>query len=460
MSNTRYIELDSTYRDRNQFPLPAEFSVQIAQYGSGDRFTAKDPVSKMAPLLVFDGNFDDTGGLVLAGNVDAFGPGIGASSDGLRIIVSSVAGTMNQEENYYVGAVLFNTTTGDRVRIYNFEYLNTSGGLDRGIFTTRTGINITAGDAITITNPSDNSGPNAHIFIPFGEIFKENYYINLFLIDETIGENLLITGYDSTTSIADTAGVFGGGWAATDSYTIREAVPFETGTLVASTINTVEFPVSFTTENDFYTGSFVRITNGPAAGQSRRIVNYSDATVPSRVATVFPPFTVIPGLATFEILNYSYDNYNTIDYTGSIVSQSENVCYEMELLNLILPNRDLAVDQGNRIVFHPYVEVEFRTLSTPTKSVIYSNNPNSKKSVFRAPIDDIPSPLVSSYVKIDGDGMVQTIKFKPNDTIYFRVSMPNGETFRTIEQDLFSPARPNPDLQISMAVAIRRIGPE
>lgn len=69
MSNTRYIELDSTYRDRNQFPLPAEFSVQIAQYGSGDRFTAKDPVSKMAPLLVFDGNFDDTVLIVLATRV-------------------------------------------------------------------------------------------------------------------------------------------------------------------------------------------------------------------------------------------------------------------------------------------------------------------------------------------------------------------------------------------------------
>lgn len=459
MSNTRYIELDSTYRDRNQYPLPAEFEVQLAQYGSGDRFNAKDPVSKMAPLVIFDGNFDLTGGLVLNGNVDAFGPGVGATSDGLRIVVSSAAGTMNQTENYYTGAVLFNTTTGDRVRIYSFEYLNTSGGLDRGIFTTRTGIAITAGDVITITNPSDNSGPNSHIFIPFGEIFKENFYINLFLIDETIGQGLLITGYDSITSLATLQGVFGGGWAATDSYTIREAVPFETGVLVASTINTVEFPVTFNNTFEYYTGSFIRITGGPAAGQSRRIVSYSDALVPNRVATVFPPFSVVPGLVTFEILTFSHDNYNTIDYSGSIVSQNQSVGYEMELLNLILPNRDLAVYEGNRIVFHPYVELEFSNLSSPNKSVIWSNNPNNKNALFRVPINDIPSPLVSSYVKVDGDGMVQTIKFKPNDTLKFRVSMPNGETFRTIESDLFSPARPNPDLQISAVVAVRRIDP-
>ena len=45
MSNTRYLEIDSTYRNRNDWPLPANFEVPISQTGRKNIYNALDPVS-------------------------------------------------------------------------------------------------------------------------------------------------------------------------------------------------------------------------------------------------------------------------------------------------------------------------------------------------------------------------------------------------------------------------------
>ena len=50
MSTTRYIEIDSTYRNRNKCPNPAEFEVLVAQSGRKDKMNADDPVSCSVPI--------------------------------------------------------------------------------------------------------------------------------------------------------------------------------------------------------------------------------------------------------------------------------------------------------------------------------------------------------------------------------------------------------------------------
>ena len=47
MSNTRYIEINSTYRDRSIWPLAAEFEIPISQTGTKSIKTAVDPVKKV-----------------------------------------------------------------------------------------------------------------------------------------------------------------------------------------------------------------------------------------------------------------------------------------------------------------------------------------------------------------------------------------------------------------------------
>ena len=130
------------------------------------------------------------------------------------------------------------------------------------------------------------------------------------------------------------------------------------------------------------------------------------------------------------------------------------------MLNLVLPNSVLSVALGGNIAYYPYVYVELSNVSASgahLKNIIYSNNPNSTRVLFRAAIDDVPNPLNSTFIKIDGDGAVQTIKFKPNDTLRFRVTMQCGQTFETIQDEWFSPLIPNPTAQISAYFSLKRI---
>ena len=172
-------------------------------------------------------------------------------------------------------------------------------------------------------------------------------------------------------------------------------------------------------------------------------------------------FTVAPSTGSLiEIMSFTRDNLYPFVYTGSLVSQQEMVCYEIQLLNLVLPNSILKVGEGGRIAFYPYIYVQLSNVSASgagLKNVIYSNNPNATNVTFRAPIYDVQNPLITAFVKVDGDGMTQTIKFRPNDTLLFSVTLSNGEIYQTEITDNLSPALPNPLAQISALFSMKRL---
>ena len=163
---------------------------------------------------------------------------------------------------------------------------------------------------------------------------------------------------------------------------------------------------------------------------------------------------------SLEILSFDHDNSHSLNYTGSTVSQNQMVCYEIELLSLILPNLPLDNNIGGLIAFYPYLYVELVNVSSPSAGnagIIYSNNPNARKALFRVNIDDTSTPLISKFIKLDGDGSVQTIKFKPNDNLHFRVFLYNGDLFETDQQDTPPPLPVDFFVQISAEFGIRRL---
>lgn len=180
-----------------------------------------------------------------------------------------------------------------------------------------------------------------------------------------------------------------------------------------------------------------------------------------RTCILSSPFSVLPNPQNlYEIELFSRDNYNPFVYTGSLVSSQEVVCYEVELLNLILPNAILASGRGGRPIFYPYLYVELQQISSAgstNNNIIYSNNPNSYRMLYRAVVDDTPIPAVSPFIKIDGDGMVHVVKFKPNDAFHFAVFHANGEPFKTILDEQYSPSPPNALTQISACFAFKRV---
>ena len=286
-----------------------------------------------------------------------------------------------------------------------------------------------------------------------------------------------IISYDGTSKLAglDISSPYSplSGWALTDTFVLRKTPPTEYGTLVnllSSATTTVVLPVSSSNIIDAYNGSFIRFTSGPNKNTICLIIDYSgDGVIENPYPA--PPTLITPHVATlnrylltdpnptsYEILQFTKDNEVPFMYTGSSVSQQEMVCYEIELIDLVLPNKILI--NGGRSVFYPFVYVELQNISAAGSgltNIIYSNNPNSTRKLFRCPIDDIQNPLIVPFMKIDSDGTKQTIKFKPNDNLHFAVYLPNGKLFETLCPETYSPDVPNPLIQIIALFSLKRL---
>lgn len=167
----------------------------------------------------------------------------------------------------------------------------------------------------------------------------------------------------------------------------------------------------------------------------------------------YSSFVPVTAGDTYEILNFSRDNFNPISYSGNVTSQQEAVAHEVELLNLIIPN--VPLKNSHSIGTHPYFYVIFQTHSVNNKNVICSNNENANKAVFIVKSSKEDHHKNFCYLSISG--MVQTIKFKPNENLVFGIYLPNGQPLEFLEQDDFSPFPPKDYLQISGVFSMKRL---
>jgi len=300
------------------------------------------------------------------------------------------------------------------------------------------------------------------------------------------GEQTTISSYNGTTNVAILSPGFVATAAGTNTYIITK--PFEarritkyvniSGTITGSGVSTSTTlgPTASNIDGD-YNNLYIRITSGLANGDIRLLQSYtvvtSNSGVITRTATPFTAFSAnVSANDTFEItsgivspafsgsiavqsatpISFAYDNLNPFNYSGSLVSQQQEICYDIELINLVVPNETLVVGEGDKIINYPYLYIELRGLTSSSagvKNIIHSNNPNSSTAIFRVPVDDLAGRLTTSFIKFSGDGMKQSIKFKPDDNMYIKITLPCGDIYETTLQERFSPNRPNPFSQIS-----------
>lgn len=496
MSNKRYLEIDSTYRNRNEFPNPSQFNVMISQTGSRDAVYAVDPVSRDYPIKMWKP--DD---LVLSnGIVD---PVASQPLNNTNSFIVSFPTTVNASKisDYYSGYPISVNIPGptEFVQIVSWKYLSTEPGVNDYFIVTvspdlssvPTGLPKSVTFATSATMNKFSSGT---IFLPNG-IEADNFFTGYVLYNEDLSILSLqpiyrtIISYDGSSRLLgfDLNEGLATGWSTSHTYTIRKSVPRYIGVLPAPTVIPTPPPLVLPYQGpntnrtfavpsniNILVGDFIRFTTGNLKGKSYRIVDYTQngrqenltvnppiSYIPPNIVTVNPILDTTPpdtGGWNFEVLQFSRDNVVPFCYSGNIFSQQESACYEIELLNLIIPNQTLK--SGGLTSFYPHLYVELTNISTTsagTKCVMYSNNPHSNKMLFRATIDDIADPIESPFVKVDGDGMVQTVKFKINDNLKFGVYLPNGELLKTVEEDNFSPSEPNPFIQISAIFSIKRL---
>jgi hypothetical protein len=454
----KYFSLDSAFRDRIAWPSQADYEVKFNKTGVvSSSTTVRDPISLASPLLEFNSTFDIVGSddtLTLTAVSATVSPDplpTLDSGDSSKFYVSG-ATNMNTTNYFYIGAVANNTTLGVARRIANLEFV----GGDFALLTLKSPYpdSFSDGDIITVRNPSSNT-TTPHIFIA-GGVPIDRRYLGCFITHYAPGfapENAIITDYDGDTRIAR-LGTQLTNWSNTDSYALRKSLYAETGALLASaTTSDFNLPAGNTID---YTGAFIRIVDGAAAGDVRPISSFNTTT---RVGAPSSPFSAVPGAGDiYELLPFTRDNEEPLRYVGASASNQSSVAHTIKLLTLTLPN--VMLNNGGYIKDYPYVYVQFYPKNSSmgqSSTSIYSNNPNSRNGLFMVPIDEKISISSSSFIELSGSGMTQMITFAPRGIYQFGVVMPDGSYFTTTVPDRTSPAIPNEDLQISATFEIMRV---
>ena len=163
------------------------------------------------------------------------------------------------------------------------------------------------------------------------------------------------------------------------------------------------------------------------------------------------------GMNDINITTFNNNNFSPLLYNGTMVDTNQTVCYTIQLLSITLPNAPLKT--GSRLAFYPYVYVELANVTAPnsaSKQIIYSNNPNSNRALFIAPVTQLLQPEANTFITLSGSGMAQLIKFKPNDNLRFSVYLPDGKLFETLDIDPIPPYDNQLDLQIDAVFSIER----
>lgn len=445
----KYLEIDSTYRDRKAFPNPAVFDVLNFQNGVDGK--AKDPVSLGTPIVTYIPNDIDN---LVSTSIQTSETSIATSV----IVCFPTAQNPNHDSDYYRGLqVQLNTATIDlgRITIQSWDFLNTVGTDDcfRVTFTP-------AIDSFQITGiqnfeiiPSTNFALG-HVFIPKGT-FSSQVYRNFFIYNETNGEFKPILVYDGANSLASIEPPIG--WNTTDTISLREELPFTTDTFQAGS-TTIKTILSSSTSRDV-TDFFLRIiqSTGPGAVNQNKIckiISYNQTTFEATLDCVLP---YAPDTGdSYEILSFTRDTFNPLNYCGTHVSQE--VCYEVQLVHLIVPN--LGLIDGGVLPSHPYLYIDFQNYTTSgggTTNVIYSNNPNAIKRLFRLPVTDVSPSSINSFLTLDKCYMAQNIRITPYSSFRFGVYLPDGTPLQFSVPDNDSPSPPNANVQVSALFSLRRL---
>lgn len=258
---------------------------------------------------------------------------------------------------------------------------------------------------------------------------------------------------------------------------------------VGGSLNTINFPLgNFQIKyiNNYYNDLFIDVVGKGI----RKIIDYKVIPGISAIATIdnngnnFTSsivsgdlFTITSGVIeggngkfTYSISNqpayilpFSYDNLFPFINSSTQISNSQQ-WYEIELINLILPNQILDSGFGGLITFYQYIYVEIGN-SSSTGNIgnnIISNNSNAVGMTFRATIKDCSHPTNSHFIKINGDNMTQIIRFDPQDNLHFAVYLSNSpdtnnrHLFKVLPNEFYSPLAPNPIIQISALFRIKK----
>lgn len=442
---TSHLFLNSAFRDRTRYPSPSDFVVEYTNRGSATTgLEAHDYVSVAAPLLQVDmlNTFTSTSSGTFPtewiNSCTVIAPTVNATTSSFTV---TFGGSPNYPSGLYNNIfVLYNDGfTTQRAQIESFTNLNNNTFLI-SLYTTIDFVSTAT--TLTISTPTITS---TLIYIPTSTslVNRLNYYIGKYLYDYVNNQVSLITQYDNNTQLLTL------GTALTNIPT--NFIITDTGLPAKTTITTVSSGTSTITVNTLhdYVGQYIYNFRTKYSAQVQSVSGTYDLRLKNPVD--MSQFVVTDDIM---VLPFTRDGDVTL---RNIATASQNlVCHDVQLLSLHIPNLPLALHPGGYLVNYPYLLVELINVSgaTTTTNVFYTNDPNVRKALFICPVLDIASPEFSSFTKLSGPGINQTIKFKLNDTFRLVIRTPYGQPLTFTTSDTLPPYEPDPRLQISALFSV------
>lgn len=418
-------EFVSTHRNRSLWPSPCLFEVPWSGNGQANGLNALDPISNQAPTITWVGQDITLNATVI-------------SQTEHTVVVSLPTNPLFHKTNYFQGAE-FNAPPS--FRINNSEFLSQSGGLDYvQLSVSNSGVQAADNVVIKVT-----AVPNT-LYVPAGSD-SAKAYVGAYLYNETQGQSVLITNYDSIFHkvVCDNLPI---GWVATDQYSIRSQLPsvgnFALGAgNTTSTLNLTGIGILVSP------GDFARIIS---TGETVKIIKVDSdfATVSPQLSTAFSAGTPV------EILTQTADNYRTLSYTGTTIGQHEQSAYDINLVSGALPNIAIKNGNGGYPIDYPFLYVELYDTNHPSQNNLYSNN-HTSKSYFKV---TTPTGQLfqrdEQFTKFTGDLSFKTVRFRPTSNFRVVWRLPTCEEIQFEEQDTQSPYAPKEKLQTSVMFNLRR----
>lgn len=391
----KYLELDSSYRNRNQYPNPADFVVPYQISGSyNDCVQAFDPVCLSTP------SEEGAGATLLTPTTVQLIPLVSSSVD--NFYINSYLGLVNtavipNQVQYakitsYKGSTRTATVSGPYtlpLGVYNYiirkqlpadtpvnTLTSTTGILSRNLI-----VNFTS--TVVTLQPTSSSEPNAY------------YGMMLRLISSGVVESRRITEYDEKTN------------------EVKVSPPF----------------TSVFTPADYYEVL-------PFSYDNMRPLKYQGTTSMNQ-----------PVCYTIRLVHIS------IPFV--VRSYTDNTGAEFDERAVMDVASGGTIDQYPFFYVCLYSDIHKDNLQSMISNNPSSTNAVFRVPVSSG---DTPGPKkIMSQTTFTRCDMFPVIKFLPNDTFHMSVLLPNGEPLSFRQKDNQSPMEPNPKLQISAVFELVRM---
>lgn len=435
---TTFLEVDSTFRNRNIYPNASQFTITTNSNVATNAENAFDSVSDAAPTISWFSNMFIRSTLSsVTVNGTTLATAVGYTTSPNTLIFTTAPNQLQIDDDYYKNAVL-RTASNGWSRISSYEYL----GNDTAKVVLETDLNVPASTAVSISDASDVS--RTVLFVPRGDD-DDNFYFGQIIHNETLNEWRYVDKYDAKTNLLTVGGNTLTGWMNNHAYSVRKQLPNVVAVLGASTTTNLQINTGLTN----IVGSFIRIQLDNVSSLSnaiRRVVSYNSNT---GIVVVNPAFPSNPTGLDYEILPFTRDNARSLIYPSGPVP--EDSFYTVRLIKLIVPNYVLENKNGGRVSDLPYVYVVFAPINKSFSSLLTTNNINGISAIFIASYEnyDVPSSNARAFVHFAGSpDMTQIMKMRIFNDYEFKVFTSDNEPLAFNQSERYSPYAPNPKLQI------------